>query len=69
MVPYIAGIVARLTSEATAPGSIAAATGRFFSARDQCRRRRTDVITSTCALVIGLALAFGEHRSFPIPSI
>src|SRR5579885_3895680 len=27
---------------------------RFFSARDQRRRSRTDVITSTCTLVIGL---------------
>src|ERR1700735_5148731 len=47
---------ARATSEATAPGSIAAATIRSFSAGDQRRRRCTDVITSTCALVIGLAL-------------
>src|SRR5207244_10382309 len=38
-----------------APGSSAAATIRSFSARDQRRRRCTDVITST-ALVIGLAL-------------
>jgi hypothetical protein len=35
---------------------MAAATIRSFSARDQCRRRCTDVITSTCDLVIGLAL-------------
>src|SRR5208282_1069954 len=47
---------ARATSEATAPGSIASATIRSFSVRGQCRRRCTDVITSTCALVIGLAL-------------
>src|SRR5215216_3991724 len=47
---------ARATSEATAPGSIAAATIRSFSARDHRRRRCTDVITSTCAFVIGLAL-------------
>src|SRR5215467_6730839 len=46
---------ARATSEAIAPGSSAAATIRSFSARDQRRRRCTDVITST-ALVIGLAL-------------
>src|SRR5262245_39368379 len=46
---------ARATSEALAPGSSAAATIRSFSARDQRRRRCTDVITST-ALVIGLAL-------------
>ena len=45
----------RATSEATAPGSIAAATIRSFSARDQRRRRCTDVITST-AFVIGLVL-------------
>ena len=36
----------RATSEATAPGSSAAATIRSFSARDQLRRRCTDVITS-----------------------
>jgi hypothetical protein len=36
-------------------GSIAAATIRSFSARDQRRRRSTDVITST-TFVIGLAL-------------
>src|SRR5215469_9766957 len=46
----------RATAEATAPGSIAAATIRSFSARDHRRRRSTDVITSTCVLVIGLAL-------------
>ena len=46
---------ARATSEATAPGSIAAATIRSFSARDHRRRRCTDVITST-AFVIGLVL-------------
>lgn len=45
---------ARATSEATTPGSIASATIRSFSARDQRRRRCTDVITSTCAFVIGL---------------
>src|ERR1041385_7180954 len=47
---------ARATSDATAPGSIAAATKRSFSARDQRRRRSTDVITSTCVLVIGLSI-------------
>src|SRR5208282_5098255 len=47
---------ARATSEATAPGSMAAATIRSFSARDQLRRRCTDVITSTCVLVIGVVL-------------
>src|SRR5208283_5097413 len=47
---------ARATSEATAPGSIVAATIRSFSARDQLRRRCTDVITSTCVLVIGVVL-------------
>src|SRR5438045_3882821 len=35
---------------------MAAATIRSFSARDQRRRRCTDVITSTCVLVIVLAL-------------
>src|SRR5208282_275540 len=47
---------ARATSEATAPGSLASAIIRSFSVRGQCRRRCTDVITSTCAFVIGLAL-------------
>jgi hypothetical protein len=47
---------ARATSDATAPGAIAAATIRSFSARDHRRRRCTDVITSTCVLVIGPAL-------------
>ena len=42
------------------PSAIAAATIRSFSARDQCRRRCTDAITSTCALVIGLALGDAE---------
>jgi hypothetical protein len=46
----------RATSEATAPGSMAAATIRSFSARDQLRRRCTDVITSTCVLVIRVVL-------------
>jgi hypothetical protein len=41
----------RATSEATTPGSSAAATIRSFSARDHRRRRCTDVITSTCVLV------------------
>jgi hypothetical protein len=36
--------------------SRAAATIRPFSARDRRRRRCTDVITSTCVLVIGLIL-------------
>src|SRR5271167_4616077 len=35
---------------------MAAATIRSFSARDQLRRRCTDVITSTCVLVIGVVL-------------
>src|SRR5580693_3903456 len=39
-----------------APGSIAAATIRSFSARDQLRRRCTEVITSICVLVIGVVL-------------
>src|SRR5580704_1892792 len=38
---------ARAISEATAPGSIVAATIRSLSARDHRRRRCTDVITST----------------------
>ena len=46
----------RATSEATTPGSSAAATSRSFSARDHRRRRCTDVITSTCVLVIELVL-------------
>src|SRR5580700_6880731 len=46
----------RATSEATTPGPSAAATIRSFSARDHRRRRCTDVITSTCVLVIGLVL-------------
>jgi hypothetical protein len=33
-----------------------AATIRSFFARDQLRRRCTDVITSTCVLVIGVVL-------------
>ena len=44
------------TSDVTAPGSRAAATIRSFSARDQLRRRCTDVITSTCVLVIEVVL-------------
>ena len=47
-----------------APGSRAAATSRSFSARDQRRRRSTDVITSTCVLVIGLSL--GIVLSLPL---
>ena len=47
---------ARATSEATAPGSIAAVTIRSLSARGQRRRRCTDAITSTCVFVIGVAL-------------
>src|SRR3954469_12629565 len=47
---------ARATSEATAPGSMAAVTIRSFSDRDQLRRRCTDVITSTCVFVIGVVL-------------
>src|SRR5437660_5595731 len=46
----------RATADAIAPGSSAAATIRSFSARDQRRRRSTDVITSTCVFVIGLSL-------------
>jgi hypothetical protein len=37
----------RANADAIAPRSIAAATIRSFSARDQRRRRSTDVITST----------------------
>src|SRR3954471_17663862 len=47
---------ARATSEATAPGSMAAVTIRSFSDRDQLRRLCTDVITSTCVFVIGVVL-------------
>jgi len=46
---------ARATSDATAPGAIAAATIRSFSARGQRRRRGTDVTTSIC-FVTGLSL-------------
>src|SRR3954452_23729697 len=46
----------RATSDAPAPGARPAATIRSFSARDQRRRRCTDVITSTCAFVIGVVL-------------
>jgi hypothetical protein len=46
----------RATSEATAPGSSAAATIRSFAARDHRRRRCTDVITSTRDIVMGLSL-------------
>src|SRR6516165_9273681 len=46
----------RATSEAIAPGSIATAMIRSFSARDHRRRRCADVITSTCVLVIALVL-------------
>src|SRR5271165_2765868 len=46
----------RATSEATTPGSRAAATIRSFSARDHRRRRCTDVITSTWVLVMELVL-------------
>jgi hypothetical protein len=45
------------TSEATAPGSSAAATIRSFSETGQRRRRCTDMITSTRVLVLGLSLA------------
>ena len=38
------------------PAPWAAATIRSFSARDQLRRRCTEVITSTCVLVIGVVL-------------
>src|ERR1700730_9904062 len=41
----------RATSEATAPGSMAAATIRSFHARDPLRRRCNDVITSTTCVV------------------
>ncbi len=45
---------ARDTSETVTPGSNVAATSPSFSARDQRRRRCTDVITSTRDIVIGL---------------
>ena len=44
----------RATADATAPGSIAAATMRSFSALDHLRRCRTEVTISTCVFVIGL---------------
>jgi hypothetical protein len=64
---WLEGIpAARAISEATAPGSMAAATIRSFSACDQRWRRRTDVITSTCALVLGLhAKLFSARRRSP----
>src|SRR5262249_30677220 len=45
----------RATADATAPGSIAAATMRSFSALDHLRRCRTEVTISisACVLVIG----------------
>src|SRR5207342_1259548 len=42
------------TSDTVTPGTSVAATSRSFSARDQRRRRCTDVITSTRDIVIGL---------------
>jgi hypothetical protein len=54
----------RATSEATTPGSSAAATSRSFSARDHRRRRCTDVITSTCVLVIELGACPSIRLSF-----
>lgn len=47
---------ARATSDATAPGASADATIRSFSTRGHRRRRRTDVITSTAAFILGLSL-------------
>src|SRR5262245_31849362 len=43
----------RATADATAPGSIAAATMRSFSALDHLRRCRTEVTISACVFVIG----------------
>src|SRR5262249_52214852 len=43
----------RATADATAPGSIAAATMRSFSALDHLRRCRTEATISTCVFVIG----------------
>src|SRR6516162_4593329 len=43
----------RATADATAPGSIAAATMRSFSALDHLRRCRSEVTISTCVFVIG----------------
>src|SRR5690242_6001043 len=58
-------LAVRATSEATAPGSSEAATIRSFSARDQRRRRCTDMTTSICVLVIVLVLGLllGLHVS------
>src|SRR5919201_2616773 len=43
----------RATAAAVAPGSIAAATMRSFSALDHLRRCRTEVTMSACVFVIG----------------
>src|SRR5215472_7149107 len=43
----------RATADATAPGSIAAATMRSFSALDHLRRCRTEATISACVFVIG----------------
>src|SRR5262245_32888162 len=61
----------RATADATAPGSIAAATMRSFSALDHLRRCRSEVTISTCVFVIGsppihylIAPSSPSHRAF-----
>src|SRR5262249_32210773 len=59
---------ARATSEATAPGSSAAATIRSFSETAHRRRRCTDVITSTCVFMTCDSASYrqcGLHRTSP----
>src|SRR5215831_9970069 len=46
----------RATADATAPGSIAAATMRSFSALDHLRRCRTEITVSACVFVIGSSI-------------
>jgi hypothetical protein len=58
----------RATSEATTPGSSAAAMIRSFSARDHRRRRCTEVITSTGPLGsrVGSTLSMTGPLHFPL---
>src|SRR5215472_12383155 len=54
---WLASIPAsRATADATAPGSIAAATMRSFSALDHLRRCRTEITVSACVFVIGSSI-------------
>src|SRR5687767_5566765 len=50
----VAGTRYCVSSDTVTPGSNVATTSRSFSARDLRRRRCTEVITSTRAIVIGL---------------